>query len=176
MVNFLDEPDPRAPLTKEGKHLVREVVKLNHLHNCQLCHAPGNTEDVELKRTGRSPHLVTAPVPSPGQPLPPPSMGYGDFSSPDILVRVDVNYLRQDFSLLQPVKDAAPWPETQRFDFLLRTREITSAEAESYQAWIKSQGPGYLSPNHQAALGALRSLTGRDAEPTARAWRKVLGD
>jgi hypothetical protein len=31
-----------------------------------------------------------------------------------------------------------------------------------------------LSPYHRSALYALRELTGRDTEPTALAWRKLL--
>jgi hypothetical protein len=31
-----------------------------------------------------------------------------------------------------------------------------------------------LSPYHKAAVGALRELTGKDAAPTAEAWRKLL--
>lgn len=176
LIPLLDEPDPRAPRLKDGKYQVREVVKLNHLKNCLLCHAPGNTEDVGLDDFGHTENLVTAPVPSPGQPTPGPSGGYGRSFSPDILVRVDVNYLRQDFSRMYPVKDAAPWPEEQRFDFLVRTREITPAEAASYQTWVKAQGPDYLSPYQRAALNALRALTGREAsEPTGAAWKKLLG-
>jgi hypothetical protein len=87
-----------------------------------------------------------------------------------------MTYLRQDFSLLQPVKDAAPWPEMQRFDFLVRTRAVSAEEAAGYPKWVQQQGPGYLAPHHQAAIAALRVLTGRDApEPTAKAWRAVLG-
>jgi hypothetical protein len=33
---------------------------------------------------------------------------------------------------------------------------------------------GVLSPYHKAALTALRELTGKDTEPTAEAWRKLL--
>ena len=36
--------------------------------------------------------------------------GYGSFKNPDILVRIDVTYLRQDFSMLQAVHDSGPWP------------------------------------------------------------------
>jgi hypothetical protein len=49
-------------------------------------------------------------------------------------------------------------------------------EAAAYDAWKDKQEPAYLSPNHQAALAALRLLTGRDAEPTAAAWRQVLAE
>jgi hypothetical protein len=179
LVDLLDEPDPRAPMETvvngQKKTLVREMVRLNHHRNCLLCHSPGNTSDVVLDRFGLPGALVVGPVPIPGQPFDSPSRGYGPSLSPDMLVRADVTYLRQDFSLMQPVKDAAPWPELQRFDFLVRTRAVTAEEAASYQKWVEQQGPGYLSPQHHAALTALRALTGRDAsEPTSKAWRRVL--
>jgi hypothetical protein len=179
LVASLDEPEPRAPAEREvnGKKTlaVRELVRLNHHQNCLLCHAPGNTPDVELNAMGRSTNIVTGPVPSPGQPFNSPSRGYDPNASPDVLVRADVTYLRQDFSLLQAVKDADPWPEMQRFDYLVRTRAVTAEEARQYRQWLQEQGPGYLAPSHRAAVTALRALTGRDApEPTAKAWRKVL--
>jgi hypothetical protein len=167
LVALLDEPDPRAPVVREKKApVVRELVRLNHHQSCLVCHAPGNTSTV-------SPDTVTAPMPVPGQPMAPPSTGYGS-SIPDILVRVDVTYLRQDFSVLQPVSDAAPWPEMQRFDFLVRTREVTDEEAQAYLEKLRKNEPGFVSPYHRAVLAALRELTGRDAEPTAQAWRRLL--
>ena len=69
-----------------------------------------------------------AQVPTPDQPLPSPSEGY-DNSIPEVLVRLEVTYLRQDFSLLQPVADANAWPEMQRFDSLVRTRTLSEQEA-----------------------------------------------
>ncbi len=181
LVTFLDEPDPRAPADKEvnGKATlaVREVVRVNHHQNCLLCHAPGNTKDVPLDRFAGSTEVVVGEVPTPGLPLKPPSQGYGSSSSPDILVRVDVTYLRQDFSMKMPVKNAGAWPEQQRFDFLVRTRPVTAAEIKAYRKWEQKQGKDYLSPNHQAALKALTALTGRKAsEPTSQAWRAALAD
>jgi hypothetical protein len=167
LVALLDEPDPRAPVAREKRSpVVRELVRLNHHQSCLVCHAPGNTPTVSAE-------AVTAPVPVPGQPMPPPSSGYGS-SIPDILVRVDVTYLRQDFSVLQPVSDAAPWPEMQRFDFLVRTREVTDEDARAYREKLQKDEPGFVSPYHRAVLAALRELTGRDAEPTAQAWRRLL--
>jgi hypothetical protein len=92
--------------------------------------------------------------------------------SPDILVRADVTYLRQDFSQLQKVPDAKPWPEMQRFDFLVRTRVLTEADAKKYQAELAKVGKN--SPYRRAALNALRALTNRNAEPTTAAWRQML--
>jgi hypothetical protein len=170
LVDLLDEPDPRAPTAREanGKKetVVRELVRVNHHRNCLLCHAPGNTPTV-------SPEALTASVPVPGEQLPTPFEGYRQ-TSPDLLVRIDVTYLRQDFSAYQPVADAAPWPEMQRFDFLVRTRTLTDDEAKVYRERLAVGEPGKLSPYHRAALAALRELTGKDAEPTAAAWRKLL--
>jgi hypothetical protein len=116
---------------------------------------------------------LTAAVPTPQAPLPSPSQGYQN-SIPDILVRLDVTYLRQDFSILQAVADANPWPEMQRFDFLVRTRTLTEKEADACREQLATKEPGVLSPYHRAAVAALRELTGRDAAPTPEAWRQLL--
>src|SRR5262249_39145541 len=116
--------------------------------------------------------LIPAPIPIPGEPLPSFSQGYQN-STPDIFVRVEVTYLRQDFSMMQPVKDAILWPEMQRFDFLVRERILTENEAKAFQEKLATREPG-SSPYQRAALAALRELTGRDAEPTGPAWRKAL--
>src|SRR5205085_5805773 len=124
-----DEPDPRSPvMTKVDKKevpVVREMVRINHHRNCLMCHSPGNTDTVSAE-------TLTVAVPTPDQPLNPPQGGYSQGGSPDLLVRLDVTYLRQDFSVFQPVADAAPWPEMQRFDFLVRTRQLTDEEAAAY--------------------------------------------
>jgi hypothetical protein len=170
LVALLDEPDPRAPVMKEteGKSVpvIKELVRVNHHRSCLLCHAPGNAGGVGSD-------TLTAAVPLPGEPLPRPSEGY-DNSSPDLLVRIDVTYLRQDFSVRQAVADASPWPEMQRFDFLVRTRELTAEEADRYREQFAKQEPGRPSPYQRAALVALRELTGKDTEPTAEGWRKLL--
>jgi hypothetical protein len=166
LVSFLEEPDPRAPTVKEigdkKVSVMRELVRINHHRNCMLCHSPAVPNEVPAQ-------VTTAEVPRPDQPLPSPSEGY-DNSNPDLLVRLDVTYLRQDFSLLQPVADAMPWPEMQRFDYLVRTRVLTEQEA----AVLPAKKSGELSPYQRVALAALRELTGRDAAPTPEAWRKLL--
>jgi hypothetical protein len=171
LVAVLEEPDPRAPVLQEmdGKKVpvVRELVRLNHHRSCLLCHAPGNTPTVSAE-------TLTAAVPIPGEPLPTPSQGYSNGTIPDILVRVDVTYLRQDFSALLPVADAGPWPEMQRFDFLVRRRILTEGEAKVYREQLAGREPGFVPPHRRAALVALRELAGRDTEPTATAWRKLL--
>jgi hypothetical protein len=170
LVDALDEADPRAPAVKEtgGKkgQVVKEMVRVNHHRSCLMCHAPGNTGDV-------SPDTLTAGVPVPGEPLTSPSGPYQS-SRPDILVRLDVTYLRQDFSVLLPVADAAPWPEMQRFDFLVRTRELSDEEAAAYREQFGKADPSRPNPYQRAALTALREMTGRDAAPTSEAWRAML--
>ena len=47
-------------------------------------------------------------------------------------------------------------------------------EAAVYQEKLGKREPGVLSPYHRTALATLRDLTGRDTEPTAQAWRKLL--
>jgi hypothetical protein len=166
LVSFLEEPDPRAPVMKDmGQKkvpIVRELVRINHHRNCLMCHAPAVPNEV-------SPQVTTAEVPRPDQPLPSPSDGYSN-SIPDVLVRLDVTYLRQDFSVMQAVADANPWPEMQRFDFLVRTRVLSDQEATAFPA----RKAGTLSPYQRVALAALRELTGRDTAPTPEAWRKLL--
>jgi hypothetical protein len=171
LVALLDEPDPRAPVLEEVDKktvpVVHELVRVNHHRSCLMCHAPGNTDKV-------SPEALTAAVPVPGEPLPSPSQGYVT-TSPDTVVRIDVTYLRQDFSVRQPVADANPWPEMQRFDFLVRRRVLTPEEADTYRAKFDRRETDRPSPYRRAVVAALRDLTGWDAEPTAEAWRRTLG-
>ena len=170
LVALLATDDPRMPTMKtvDGKQvpMVRELVKVNHHRNCMMCHAPGNPGNV-------SSNAITAEVPVQGQPLPLPFQGYGQ-SSFDLMIRIDVTYLRQDFSAMLAVGDAHPWPELQRFDFLVRERKLTPDEVDEYKAKLTPKEVGVLSPYHRAALAALRELTGKDTNPTAEAWQKLL--
>lgn len=148
---------------------MRELVRINHHHNCLLCHAPATaSRDGAPKEETDKLAKLTAQIPVPSEPM----TAYYRPANPDILVRFDVTYLRQDFSMKLPVKDADPWPEMQRYDFLVRTREVTNQEAAAYRELLQ---PEALSPYHRAALAALRELTGHDAGPTAAVWRKRVG-
>jgi hypothetical protein len=172
LIDVLERPDPRAPQSqeKDGKKVsvVRELVRVNHHHNCLLCHAPATTtRESTSKEDADKLEGLTAQVPVPSESM----VAYYRPSSPDILVRFDVTYLRQDFSLKLPVADADPWPEMQRYDFLVRTREVTEKEAHAHRELLQ---PG-VSPYRRAAVSALRELTGQDTEPTAAAWRKLTG-
>lgn len=89
-------------------------------------------------------------------------------------VRADVTFLRQDFSVQLPafeVLAGAPDPPRFRFDYVLRTRELTRAE----KARLKKQSVDRAAyPQRDAVLFALRELTGRDAGPTTEAWQELF--
>lgn len=167
LLNALEATDPRLPVTKDKAPTVREMVKLNHHRNCLMCHAPNGTGTP-------NPNALSAEVAVQGQPLPAPSQGYRQETT-ELLIRLDVTYLRQDFSASMTVADAHPWPEQQRFDFFVRERKLTADEATEYTAKLTPKEEGVLSPYHKAAVAALREMTGKDAAPTAAAWRKLLG-
>jgi hypothetical protein len=115
------------------------------LGNCLLCHAPSTNDSDPVRGL----------VPRRGEPLP---QAY--YHSPDgDFVRADVTYLRQDFSAKQEVKNPGMWPPVQRFDYLVRTRELTQREA----AQRLRSGPRTDSPQRTAMLFAQRELSCADA-------------
>src|SRR4051812_12178234 len=73
-------------------------------------------------------------------------------------------YLRRDFSRKLLVADAEPRPKMQRYDFLVRTREVTDKEALAYQELLQPTRPEVVSSYRRAARAALRELTGLDTE------------
>jgi len=160
----LKRPDPRASVVRvvDGKkvHVIREVVRINHHRNCLLCHATAGVPTVKDLQDdgGNLAAALTARVVLPNAPF--PVDYYGDQSpTPDILVRIDVTYLRQDFSMMMPVADAAPWPQRQRFDFLVRTRELPAEEAHAYDELLRFRlGLSVLSRYQVAAKTALSTL------------------
>jgi hypothetical protein len=141
-----------APDPKTKKRTVYELVRLNHMRNCLLCHAPSADAKDGL-------------VPTPGQPL--PRLYYagqsGDF------VRADITFLRQDFSVNLDVKAPGPWPKEQRFDFVTRTRTLKPDETPD----IVAKSGGF--PQRDAVLYALRGLTGKDVGGSTEKWRDLLG-
>jgi hypothetical protein len=169
LVRLLGAPDPCAPFEiDEGvtKVLaVRELVRVNHHGSCLLCHAPSFSAN----------DLVRGPVPSPLRPLPTRAPYYGDRGgSGDLFVRADITYLRQDFSEVQPVEHAGPWPKRQRFDFLVRVRRLAEDEAQAWRGRERDAGPPPLPASRQAVLFALRQLTGVGGGFTAASWEQAL--
>jgi hypothetical protein len=183
LVDMLDEADPRLPKAVEAggrkTHVVNEMVRLNHHRNCFMCHPPAPAAgSVPPGDPAPSPDgstgLLTGAVPIPGEPLPSFQEGYRN-STPELAVRIDVTYLRQDFSVFMKVDGPGLWPEMQRFDFLVRTREVTNDEMEAFKKITATAAEeGVLTPYQRAAVTALRELTGRDAAPNAEAWRRIL--
>jgi hypothetical protein len=158
LVDLLDLPSPSLPVwdAQTQQYTVREVVRVNHLRNCLLCHAPSASKDDGL---------VRGLVPAPGQP--PPSLYYeaqnGDF------VRADRTFLRQDFSVQLLDEDAGPWPREQRYAFVTRLRALSLGEMADLPA------PSANYPQREAVLYALRGITGKDGGTTSQEWRERLG-
>jgi sugar lactone lactonase YvrE len=161
LLRFLDVPDPTAPFDKPGQgKWVKEMVRVNHLRNCLLCHAASTKDDDKVRGF----------VPPTNRPLPPAfTREYYGSRQQGIFVRADITYLKQDFSVPLPVKNPGLWPELQRFDFLVRERPATAKEVGEAK---KPAGPA---TEHQKPLFfALRELTGKDPGPTAEDWRRLF--
>lgn len=157
LVGLLDLPSPSAPVLDPGtkKYAVRELVRLNHLRNCLLCHTPSAD-----KEDG----LVRGLVPTPGERL--PALYYK--SQDGNFVRADRTLLRQDFSTILTDDAAYPWPREQRYDFVTRLRTVPPGEVPELSA------SGQY-PQREAVLYALRGLTGRDGGDASARWRELLG-
>ena len=152
---MLDLPDPAAPARNEkGKWEIAEVVKMSHLNNCLLCHAPSFRKD----------DPVPGLIPRAGKPLPEEYVGRcadgGDF------VRADVTYLRQDFSVFEVVERPGKWPPHQRFDYMVRRRALTEQEL--------SNGPSPNTkrwepcPQREAVRYALEKLTAKKPDSSSQ--------
>ena len=146
---LLDKPDPAAPrLNEKKKWVVAEVVKVNHLRNCVLCHAPSSGEDNPLRGF----------VPQQGQPIPAlyeVKSAFGNF------VRADVTYLRQDYSLMESVPNPGKWPARQRFDYMIRERGLTDQEIIGMADGAAEPAKTY--PQREAVRQAIKRLTEPDA-------------
>jgi hypothetical protein len=168
LVEMLAQPDPTAPFTKrvDGKQVkvVRELVAVNHLRNCLLCHAPSTSQK----------DIIRGPLPTPGVPIPTSSAVYYAERNAAALIRADITYLKQDFSVMQPVKDHGVWPEQQRFDYLVRVRPLTAAENAAFKRQQRAKKTPPLSEHKQVILYTLRELTGQDAGTSVAEWRKVI--
>ncbi len=92
----------------------------------------------------------------------PPSAYYQEPSG--IFVRADTTYLRQDFSVVQPVSNHGKWPAEQRYDYLLRYRPATPQDVAQKST----------NPQRTALDFALRELGQPDAAAAARANQPVI--
>jgi len=158
LLAMLDRSDPHAPRRDAKKNLVvKEMVRVNHLRNCLMCHAPSTRADDKVR--GR--------VPPTNQPLPPAfSRAYYEDTS-GVFVRADITYLRQEFSVPLPVKNHGVWPQVQRFDFVIRERPATPTDIKA----ASGRDPKKPSEHQRSLFFALRELTGADPGPTAEDWK-----
>ena len=152
LTELLHAPDPAKPHPdSSGRMVVEELVRINHLQNCLLCHAPSRDKN----------DLFVASVPAS-----PASTSSYQGNRPsirrifDALVRVDVIFLRQDFSVVH--RQTSPIsPQDQRFDYLVRTRE---ASAEEIAATERMSAEERLqSPQREAILFALKKLANENS-------------
>ncbi len=161
LVDLLDDPDPQVPFkNREGEWVVNELVRVNHMRNCVLCHAPSLA----------SSDPVRGLVPVPGQPM--PVVYYqnhrGNF------VRADITYLKQDFSITvnEVAADVHPWPVEQRYDYFIRTRKAEYEELGNLLGKKLAEDQHATYPQRDAVLRALRKLTGTDRGVQTEAWRR----
>jgi hypothetical protein len=163
LVAMLDLSDPERPVQRsDGQWEKPQLVRVNHLRNCLLCHPAAVAGDP-----------LPGQIPIPGRPLPTTQYTMGTCPNPNIrndevFVRADVVYLRQDFSVKQPVEKCDPWPKMQRYDYLVRKQELTEEQAKE---WLARRSP---SPQRAAILHALRGLTRLNAGDSSAAWKTAL--
>jgi hypothetical protein len=158
MVAMLSQPDPALPQKQnnEERSTIRELVQVNHLKNCLLCHAvSAETKD-----------HVRGFVPDPDRPI---AAKYYQNSS-GLFARADVTYLRQDFSVVQSVPNIGEM----RFDYVVRTRPATAEEILDAQKYQLQGGKSFSYPQREAVLFALRELTGQKLSEDAAAWTAWL--
>jgi hypothetical protein len=160
LVKLLKEPNPNLPVKTDQGYTVQEVVRINHLSNCVLCHAPSLEKG----------DLVRGRVPIPGE-KPPPSY-YQEKSG--FFVRANLTYLRQDFSVVQPVANPDMWAGNQRYDYLVRTRPLSAPEQAAFQKLEKEDRVPKSYPQQEAVAYALRELTGQDHGTTYESWSTGL--
>jgi hypothetical protein len=84
-----------------------------------------------------------------------------------------VTFLRQDFSVVQPVAAPGKWPGQQRFDYLVRERPLTDAELKAFVR-LKDDKTAAEFVQKDAILFTLRELTQRDGGRDYAGWADLL--
>jgi HEAT repeat protein len=174
LVSLLKEPDPAAPYSVGKYHVVQEVVRAAHLQNCLMCHPPAFTGGDPC--LGLDPVVTIPATPSLSSAAgaiqrTPGAHGYGRGSPGSgrvpLLIRGDVTYLRQDFSVQQPVLQAVGAAQNHRFDYLVRTRLVSTRELQTVPERNSYE-------QREAVLFALRGLTGKNPGDSTDAWRQLF--
>ena len=160
LVALLSQPSPSEPVAvKSGNRselVVRELVQLNHLKNCLLCHAA--SADASDRVRGLVPDPDRLPTTSRTE----------YYRGSGLFARAEVTYLVQDFSVVQPVVESAKRVRHERFDYVVRTRTAIAAEA------MADVGHEANYPQRDSVLFALREMTGVDLGRDARMWAQAM--
>ena len=160
LVAMLDLPHPAVPIEVEpDKYVQPTLVAINHMRNCLLCHAPS----LSLK------DIATAAVPNWDSPI--PTSPY-ESSDPDFVsVRADITYLKQDFSVVQPVVNHGPWPSKQRFDYVVQQTPMKRSKANR----TKKKLDKAKNLNREAIVFALQKLSNLSPEDnSSESWKEIL--
>jgi hypothetical protein len=169
----LGEPYP-ASMGTARRAVVPELVRVNHLRNCLLCHAySGSAADPVRGLVPNAEHRV--PLPIAGARTDTKGGWGGGRPSVSVVtstfVRPDITFLRQDFSVVQPVANHGKlWPAEQRFDYLVRLRPINSRDLSRWQDKLDTVKTS--SVQGESLLFALRELTG-ESPATSADWKRL---
>ena len=160
LVEMLDLPNPIAPVeVEQDKYVQPTLVAINHMQNCLLCHAPS------LSRND----IATGLVPNWDSPV--PVQYYQDRRPGFVFVRADITYLRQDFSVVQPVANHGLWPSKQRFDYVVQQTALDRAKADRTKKKIAKA----KNLNREAIIFALRKLSGLSPKDnSSESWKAIL--
>jgi hypothetical protein len=163
LVAAYNQLDPDAPFRVDlpdqpADTYRREIVRVNHLRNCLMCHAPSLAIS----------DLVRGAVPDPRQPLQPSSTPA--YYIGERVIKADTTYLRQDFSVFQPVENHGPWPKNQRYDYFVALTRLNSQPIQpaATASTLGSTSPAEkVSPYREAIRFAIAELSQRDPDNDA---------
>ena len=93
-------------------------------------------------------------------------------SDPDFVsVRADITYLKQDFSVVQPVVNHGPWPSKQRFDYVVQQTPMKRSKVNR----TKKQIAKSKNLNREAIVFALQKLSNLSPEDnSSESWKEIL--
>jgi hypothetical protein len=181
LVPLLDARDLSEPYPVDQgstrRAVVPELVRINHLRNCLLCHSySASLADPVRGLAPNAEHLVPLPASGARTPTNGKSWGGGGGSRVSVVtptfVRADITFLKQDFSVDQPVPSHGRlWPADQRYDYLVRLRPLNADGLLVWQDKLKDFRTAEA--QRETLLFALRELTGEDAGPSAEDWKRL---